>query len=80
VSYINYGVWSEAAGGFISTDNFSMGSAENEMAWLIEQGEDPDDLTVIEMCEEHRDAEQPRDGCEMCADEDDEEEDDDGDV
>lgn len=61
---ISYGVWSDAAGGFIDTDNYSMGSAENARAYWIDQGEDSDDLTILEMCEYHE--EQPRTGCEGC--------------
>jgi len=71
-----YGVWSEAVGGFIADQMYSPEEAQEELERLVfEEGEDDDDLTVKAICPYHE--EEPRDGCEECATEDDEGESDD---
>lgn len=73
-----YGIWSAAAGGFIDYGYATPEAAQPAVAALVEQDEDADDLKVLEMCQEHRDEEQPADGCESCnAESDDAEEDED---
>jgi len=68
-----YGIFSEAAGGCIYAPCCSTGEAETERQRLIaEDGEEPDDLTVVELCPDHE--EQPKNGCEECVDEDAEDE------
>jgi hypothetical protein len=66
-----YGIFSEAAGGCIESGLYSVAEGEERRAKLVAEGEDAGDLAVKEMCPDHE--EQPKDGCEECADEDDEE-------
>lgn len=67
-----FGVFSESAGGCIFAPCYSRDEAEQSRAWIILQdGEDPADLDVLELCPEHE--EQPKDGCEGCADDEEEE-------
>lgn len=67
-----YGIWSDLAGGFID-GQMSAERAEQERDRLVaEDGEEADDLKVVELCEQHE--EQPKDGCEECASEWEEEE------
>lgn len=62
---IEYGIWSDLAGGLID-GQMSKASAETERLRLIaEDGEEADDLKVVELCEQHE--EQPKEGCEDCA-------------
>lgn len=70
-----FGIWSDAAGGFIETGFWSKMEAEGAMPALIAEGEDEDDLSALAICAEHE--EQPADTCEECATDDDEESDDD---
>jgi hypothetical protein len=70
------GVWSSAAGGFIMDGIYTATGADEEVKRLIVAGEDPGDLEVVPFCSEHRDAEQPEDGCELCDEDEDEDEDD----
>lgn len=64
-----FGVWSELDGGFLVAQTWSSAEAEKEREQLITDGEDPDYLTVMDICPDHE--EQPRDGCEECNAEDD---------
>lgn len=60
-----YGIWSDLAGGLID-GQMSKESADKERLRLItEDGEEADDLKVVELCEYHE--EQCKDGCEECA-------------
>lgn len=60
-----HGIWSDLAGGLIA-GQMSKAGAENERLRLIaEDGEETDDLKVVELCEQHE--EQPKEGCEECA-------------
>lgn len=59
-----YGIWSEAAGGFIETQMRSPKEAANECEALIAEGEERSDLKVLEICPDHED--QPRTSCEEC--------------
>lgn len=62
-----YGIFSEAAGGCVFHPCYSPEEAETERQRLIaEEGEPDEDLTVKEMCPDHTDEEQPKDGCEEC--------------
>lgn len=61
-----YGVWSDSVGGFIDADHLSIDQAEQARAEFLAQDEAADDLRVLEMCAEHRDDEQPANGCESC--------------
>lgn len=68
-----YGIFSESAGGCIYAPCYSPEEANRERDRLIaDVGEEADDLTVLELCPEHE--EQPKHGCEECADEDAEDE------
>lgn len=58
-----YGIWSEAAGGFIETDLRKSGIDASLNHW-VSQGEDPEDLEAKEVCADH--PEQPADACEEC--------------
>lgn len=62
-----YGIFSDAAGGCIYAPCHSPEEAERERARLISEGEESDDLTVMEMCPDHLDEEQPKANCEDCA-------------
>lgn len=60
-----YGIWSDLAGGLID-GQMSEETADAERLRLIaEDGEEADDLKVVELCEHHE--EQPKYGCEKCA-------------
>jgi hypothetical protein len=68
-----YGIFSESAGGCIYAPCYSREEAEEQRARLVaEDGEEPEDLTIEELCPDHE--EQPKHGCEECADEGDEDE------
>lgn len=72
---MTWGVWSELAGGFVgSAGLYTKEEANTDREHLINQGEDPADLEVIEECAEHD--EQPADGCEECETETDEDDED----
>ena len=60
----DWGVWSDAAGGFIETQTWSPTAAEEARRVWIVKGEDADDLSVLPICPQHE--EQPRDTCEEC--------------
>lgn len=73
---IEYGIWSDAAGGFIATALYNEEQCAKELAALIAGnaqtgGEDPADLQVLQICSQHE--EQPANGCEECEEEDQEE-------
>lgn len=72
-----FGIWSDAAGGFIDYGYATVESAQPAVEDFIAAGEDADDLKVLEICQEHRDEEQPAQGCEFCNAEPDDEEDED---
>lgn len=62
-----YGIFSESAGGCVYAPCYSLVEAEGEWARMVaEDGEEPEDLTVHELCPDHE--EQPKHGCEECAD------------
>lgn len=62
---VEYGIFSESAGGCIYAPCYSPEEANRERDRLIaEDGEEADDLTVQELCPEH--AEQPKNGCDEC--------------
>lgn len=62
-----YGIFSESAGGCVYAPCYSPEEADEERARLVaEDGEEADDLTVHELCPDHED--QPKHGCEECAD------------
>lgn len=63
-----YGIFSEAAGGCIYAPCHSVQEAEQERDRMVsEDGEEVEDLTIEELCPDHE--EQPKNGCEECADE-----------
>ncbi len=73
---VEYGVWSEQEDGFLTRQNYSIQEAENDLAFLAaEQHIDADDLSVREICPDHSDEEQPKEGCDLCDAEDEDEED-----
>lgn len=57
-----WGIWSEFAGGFIFAPCYSTNEAAYERQILIENGEEAEDLTILELCTVHE--EQPKHGCE----------------
>lgn len=60
-----WGVWSEDAGGFLTVEYSTRAHADAELGRL--EADDPDDaLRVLEVCPDHHDEEQPKDGCEEC--------------
>lgn len=61
---IEYGVWSDAAGGFIETGLWSDVEAQQALFAQIRAGEDPGDLDVLPVCPDHE--EQPARSCEEC--------------
>jgi len=67
---IEYGIWTNSDAGFIERDLYTEDQAAERLAEIIRESEDPeadrDDLKVQEMCPEHADAGQPKDGCEEC--------------
>lgn len=63
-----YGIFSESAGGCVYAPCYSPEEAEQERARMVaEDGEEADDLKIEELCPDHE--EQPKHGCEECADE-----------
>lgn len=73
---IEHGIWSDLAGGLID-GQMSKETADAERLRLIaEDGEEADDLKVVELCEQHE--EQPKEGCEDCVAEWEDEESDEG--
>jgi hypothetical protein len=59
-----YGIWSEAAGGFIETQLHSPRAGAEARDALVEDGEERSDLKVLEICPDHED--QPKATCEEC--------------
>lgn len=64
VMTIEFGIWSDAAGGIVESQMHSPQEAAARLAELVADGEDADDLKVVPMCEDHE--EQPKYGCEEC--------------
>jgi hypothetical protein len=64
---IEYGIWSDASGGFIETQLWSEEQAKARIAELGDEA--PEDAQVLEICAEHE--EQPARSCEECAAEED---------
>ena len=65
-----YGIFSEEAAGCIYAPCYSVQEAETERARIIaEYGDEPDDLTIEELCPNHE--EQAKATCEECFTEDD---------
>jgi hypothetical protein len=66
-----YGIWTIDGGGFTERDLHSPEDTEARLAEIIRDSEDPqtdrEDLRVEELCPEHADDEQPKNGCETCA-------------
>jgi hypothetical protein len=62
---MTFGIWSGAAGGFVSTE-LTEPEVPGEIARLVADGEDRDDLEGIEMCPEPGHDEQPALGCQDC--------------
>jgi hypothetical protein len=64
-----YGIWTENDGGFIETQLHSLQSAQDRLAEILRESEDPEidreDLQIVPVCPDHE--EQPQDGCEDCA-------------
>lgn len=69
---IEFGIWTKSGAGFTERDLHSPEVAADRLAEIIRESGDPEedraDLEVKELCPEaeHADAEQPKDGCEMC--------------
>lgn len=59
-----YGIWSDAAGGFIETQMRSPREAAEARDALVADGEETSDLKVLEICPDHED--QPKAACEEC--------------
>ncbi|MFI6594941.1 hypothetical protein ACIBHX_01765 [Nonomuraea sp. NPDC050536] len=74
-----YGIWTENDGGFTEHDLYSLQAANERLAEIIRESDDPDadreDLRVVELCPDHEG--QPKDGCEECNEEYDDEADED---
>lgn len=68
-----YGIWSDTEAGFIETGYSSYQAALDGLIYLADRDDlDKDDLSAREICPEHPDQEQPKEGCEICdADDDD---------
>jgi hypothetical protein len=62
---VEYGIWSDLAGGLVD-HQMSKKQAEERVQQLKDLDEDPDPK-VVELCEQHE--EQPKEGCEQCAEE-----------
>lgn len=60
-----YGIWSDLAGGLIDGQMSKAGAEKERLRLIAKDGEEADDLKVIELCEQHE--EQPKEGCEECA-------------
>lgn len=70
---IEYGVWSEIEDGFIERGYWSYDAARLAIAeQYADEDEDEDEVTARQLCNEHRDEEQPQEGCELCYAEDEE--------
>lgn len=69
-SGITYGAWSEGAGGFVYS---GVGCATDAANWAADElrelakDDDTDKFEILAICREHE--EQPKDGCEECAEE-----------
>jgi hypothetical protein len=72
-----HGIWSEFAGGFIEAQIYSLSEAESAKAWFIVAGEDADDLTLLEICQDHRDDEHAVGNCPEQPEDDDEDDEED---
>lgn len=80
-----YGVWSEAEGGFVEDGLWTKEQAAQEVENIVAQFPEDEraqaraDHSVKAFCHDHRDDDQPADGCELCADDADEDDEQDGD-
>lgn len=67
-----YGIWTENDGGFIERDLHNLTEATGRLAEIIRESDDPEavreELRVEELCPDHADDEQPKNGCEACED------------
>lgn len=65
-----FGIWTTGGGGFSERGLHSHRAAVGRLAEIIRDSEDPEtdraDLKIEELCPDHADDEQPRDGCEEC--------------
>jgi len=63
-----YGIWTENDGGFTEAQLYSREAAEERLAEIIRESEDPEadreDLSIKEVCQDHRD--NAKDDCEDC--------------
>lgn len=62
---MEYGIWSEEAGGFLTAQIYSPEQGAQEIAEMVEaDAELAGDLTVVEICPDHEG--ERRDACEEC--------------
>ncbi|WP_020572534.1 hypothetical protein [Parafrankia discariae] len=77
---VEYGVWFDPDGAFVSAQCWSRTSAELQISAIVDQLPAADraqaraEHRVRALCPDHRDDEQPADECELCDDENDESE------